>query len=104
LTANVSAAFYQVTLSRLPEPVRLYVTVTDPDGRALAGASVTFTLAVPGVPAIASSTLTTSSTGRASFATTIPKGATAGQCSITAIVHTTDFGDTTDRTVITIQK
>jgi hypothetical protein len=104
LAANVSASFYQVTLSRLPESVRLFVTVTDPDGRALADASVTFTLAVPGVPAIASSTLTTSSTGRASFTTTIPKGATAGQCSITAIVHTTDFGDTTDRTVITIKK
>jgi hypothetical protein len=104
LSANVSASFYQVKLSKLPESVRLSVIVTDPDGRALAGASVTFTLAVPGVPAIASSTLTTSSTGRASFTTTIPKGATAGQCSITAIVHSTDFGDTTDRTVITIQK
>jgi hypothetical protein len=104
LTANVSASFYQVKLSRLPEPVRLSVTVTDPDGRPLAGASVTFTLAVPGVPAIASSNLTTSSTGRASFTTTIPKGAVAGQCSVTAIVHSTDFGDTTDRSVITIQK
>jgi hypothetical protein len=78
--------------------------VTDPDGRALEGASATFTLAVPGVPAIASSTLTTASNGRASFTTTIPKGATAGQCSITVIVHTRDLGDTTDRTVITIQK
>jgi hypothetical protein len=104
LTANVSASFYQLKLSKLPEPVQLTVTVTDPDGRALAGAKVTFTLTVPSVPAIASSTLTTSSSGRASFTTTIPKGATAGQCSITVIVHTTDLGDTTDRTVITLQK
>jgi hypothetical protein len=104
LTANVTASFYQVRRSALPESVRLLVTVTDPDGRALSGASVTFTLAVPGVPAIASSTLKTASNGRASFTTTIPKGATAGQCSVTVIVHTSDLGDTTDRTVITIQK
>jgi hypothetical protein len=103
LTADLSSSFYQVRRSRLPEPVQLSVSVTDPDGRALQGAKVTFTLAVPGVPAITSSTLTTSSTGRATFTTTIPKGATAGQCSVTVIVQTKDFGDTTDRSVITIQ-
>jgi hypothetical protein len=104
LTANLSASFYQVKLSKLPESVQLWVTVTNPDGLALQGASVTFTLAVPGVPAITSSTLTTSNTGKASFTTSIPKGATAGQCSVTVIVQSRDFGDTTDRTVITIQK
>jgi hypothetical protein len=104
LTANLSASFYQVKLSKLPEPVQLSVTVTNPDGLALPGASVTFTLAVPGVPAITSSTLTTSAAGKASFTTSIPKGATAGQCSVTVIVQTKDFGDTTDRKVITIQK
>jgi hypothetical protein len=104
LTADVTASFYQVRRSMLPESVRLEVSVTDPDGRPLLGGSVTFTLAVPGVPAIASSTLKTGSNGRTSFTTTIPKGATAGQCSVTVIVHTTNLGDTTDRTVITIQK
>jgi len=104
LTANLSASFYQVRLAKLPEPVQLSVIVHNPDGQVLAGASVTFTLAVPGVPAITSSTLTTSSTGVASFTTSIPKGATAGQCSVTVIVQTKDFGDTTDRTVIVIQK
>ena len=104
LSANVSASFYQVKLSKLPEQVQLSVVVNDPDGRPLAGAKVTFTLAVPGVPAITSSTLTTSSSGRASFTTTIPKGASAGQCSVTVIVQTTDLGATTDRTVITIQR
>jgi hypothetical protein len=103
LTANVSASFYQIKRSKLPEGVQLTVSVTDPDGRALQGAKVTFTLAVPGIPAITSSTLLTSSTGRATFTTSIPKGASSGQCSVTAIVRTTDFGDTTDRTVITIQ-
>lgn len=103
LTANLSASFYQVKRSKLPESVQLSVSVNDPDGRALQGARVTFTLTVPGVPPIVSSTLTTSSTGRASFTTTIPKGASSGQCSVTVLVQTTDLGDTTDRTVITIQ-
>ncbi len=105
LTASVSASFYQVKVSRLPEPVSLSVSVNDPDGRALAGATVTFTITIPGVPAIASSTLTTSSRGTATFTTTIPKGATAGrQISVTAIVATQEFGDTTDRTVINLLK
>jgi hypothetical protein len=104
LTAALSASFYQVRLGKLPEAVTLAVSVTDPDGRALKGAKVTFTLAVPGVPAIASSELTTGADGKSSFTTTIPKGATTGQCSVTVIVTTKDFGGTTDRTVITITK
>jgi hypothetical protein len=104
LMANVSASFYQVRLGKLPEPVTLSVSVTDPDGRVLKDAKVTFTVAIPGVPAIASSVLTTSANGTATFKTTIPKGATTGQCSVTVIVQTKDFGDTTDRTVITIVK
>ena len=104
LTANVTASFSQLKLSKLPEPVRLSVAVNDPDGQPLAGATVTFTLAVPGVPAIVSSPLTTSGNGRASFTTTIPKGASTGQCSITVIVHTSAFGDTTDRALIVLSK
>ena len=104
LTANVSASFYQLRLNKLPEPVQLTVTVTDPDGKALADAEVTFTLAVPGVNAIASSAIKTGSDGRASFRTSIPKGATVGQVSVTAIIRTKGFGDVTDRTVITISK
>jgi hypothetical protein len=103
LTASLSSSFYQIKRAKLPESVQLSVVVSDPDGRPLAGAKVTFTMAVPGIPAITSSTLRTSSTGRATFTTTIPKGAASGQCSVTVIVQTTDFGDTTDRTVITIQ-
>jgi len=104
LTAALSASFYQVKIGKLPEPVTLSVSVTDPDGRALKDAKVTFTLAVPGVPAIASSELTTAADGTATFTTTIPKGATTGQCSVTVIVQTKDLGGTTDRTVITITK
>ena len=105
LKANLAASVYSVRARNLPDPVTLTVAVTDPNGQPLKGASVTFTLAVPGVPVIASSTLTTSSGGTATFTTSIPKGATPGlQASVTVIVHSADFGDTTDRTVIAITK
>ncbi len=102
LTADLNASFYQLRLSKLPEPVTLTATVTDPDGRALAGARVVFTLAVPGVPAITSGQTVTGANGRATFTTTIPKGASKGQVSSTAIVDTDDYGSTTARTVITL--
>jgi hypothetical protein len=104
LVAKLSASLYQVRLSRLPEPVTLTVTITDPDGRALPGANVTFTVAVPGVPAITSSVLSTGADGKVSFQTTLPAGATDGQCSLTAIVDTAAFGETTARNAITITK
>jgi hypothetical protein len=104
LTARLSASFYQVRVKNLPQEVTLTVLVTDPDGRALKDANVTFTLAVPGVPAITSGSLTTSSAGTATFTTTIPKGANTGQCSVTVIVQVPGLGDTTDRTIITITR
>jgi hypothetical protein len=105
LTARLSASFYQVKVSKLPEPVQLSVVVNDPDGKPLAGAQVTFTITVPGLPPIASSTLTTSSRGSATFTTTIPKGATPDrQCSVAVLVTTREYGNVTDRTVISLLK
>jgi hypothetical protein len=105
LTANLSASFYSVKVSRLPEEVTISVTVNDPDGRALADAAVTFTLSVPGSRAIASSTLTTSSRGTASFTTTIPTGATPDrQVTVAVLVTTQEYGNVTDRTVIRLLK
>jgi hypothetical protein len=104
LTASLTAATYQIKRSALPEPVKLTVVVTNPDGKALAGARVTFTLAVPGIPVITSKNLQTNSNGTVSWSTTIPKGADLGQISANAIVKTADFGDTTDRTVINLVK
>ena len=81
----------------------LTVTVTDPDGRALAGAKVTVHAGRPGRPGDrVEPARPTGSNGRASFTTTIPRGATKGQSSATVIVDTDALGHTTDRTVITI--
>jgi Bacterial Ig domain len=104
LVAALSASAYTIKLSRLPERVTLTVSVTDPDGRPLEGARVTFSLAVPGVPAVTSKTIKSAGDGSASWSTTIPRGATKGQVSATVIVKTSRYGETTDRTVINLAK
>ena len=102
LTAHLAASSYRIRVSRLPEPVTLIVVVNDPDGHPLRGATVTFTLAVPGEPAIASGEITTSATGRASFTTTIPKGATKGEVQLAAVIDTPSDGHTTVTSVLTL--
>src|SRR5262245_15799594 len=104
LVASLSASAYSVKRSKLPQRVTLTASVADPDGRPLEGARVTFTLAVPGVPAVTSKGILTNGEGTATWTTTIPKGATTGQASATAIVKTSDYGQTTDGTVINIVK
>jgi Bacterial Ig domain len=104
LTATLAASAYSIKISKLPERIQLTVTVTDPDGRPLEGARVTFALAVPGVPAVTSKTMVTAGDGTSSWTTTIPKGATTGQISATVVVQTSRFGETTARTVITLER
>jgi len=73
------------------------------DGKALANAPITFTLSMPGIPTVTTDT-TTDKLGKATFKTTIPKGASLGQGSATVLVSTTQFGSTQDYTVISIVK
>jgi len=101
LTAKLTASTYQIKRSRLPEPVTLSATATDPDGKPLDNADVTFTLSMPGIPTVTVDGKTNAS-GRASFTTTIPKGADLGQGSATVLVTSKDLGSTQDYTVISI--
>ncbi len=103
LTASLSSSTYRIKRSALPESVTLSTTVADPDGKPLAGADVTFTLSMPGIPTVTVDG-TTNKSGKASFKTTIPKGADVGQGSATVLVTTSDYGSTEDFTVITITK
>lgn len=103
LTATIGASAYSIKRSSLPASIRLGVTVHDPDGRPLEAARITFSLAVPGVPAVTSKTITTAGDGTATWSTTIPNGATVGTISATVIVKTDAFGELTDRTVIAIK-
>ena len=101
LTAKLTSSAYQIKRSRLPEPVTLSVTVTDPDGKPLDNADITFTLSIPGIPTVTIDGKTDAN-GRASFSTTIPKGADLGQGSATVLVTSKDLGSTEDYTVISI--
>ena len=103
LTVSLRANDYKIRKSQLPEPVTLFAAVTDPDGRPLAGANVTFTLSMPGIPTVTIDT-TTDASGNASFRTTVPTSADVGQGSGAVLVSTDQFGSTEDFTVITITK
>jgi hypothetical protein len=104
LQASLISSAYTIRRSKLPERVQLRALVSDPDGRPLEGARVTFILTAPGVPPITSKKIQTAGDGSATWSTTIPKGATTGQVSCTVVVQTSAFGETTDRTVINIVK
>jgi hypothetical protein len=104
LTATLTGSAYRFKASRLPKPITLTVTVTDPDGRRLRGATALFTLTVPGLEAIVSRELTTNGDGVASFQTTIPAGATPGGGLATVLVTTDGDGSVTDRQVLTVTR
>jgi len=103
LTALLASSIYRISRSRLPEPIELEVAVTDPDGRPLEGARVTFTLSIPGVQTITADA-TTAGDGRAMFRTTIPRGASVGQGIATVLVQAGELGNASDRTVVTIAR
>ena len=103
LVATVSLSAYRIPRSALPERLRLVAQVTDPDGNLLAGARVTFTVSIPGIPTVTGSGRTDAN-GRAVFQTTIPKGASVGQGSVAILVKTTDFGQSSDQTVVSITR
>ena len=103
LTVSLVSSAYQIRRAALPYGLRLTANANDPDGRPLAGASVTFTLSIPGIPTITAEG-TTSANGIATFRTTVPKGADLGQGSATVLVSSDEFGSTQDFTVITIRR
>ncbi len=103
LTVALSANQYRFRQAELPADLQLELTVSDPSGRPLAGASVLFTVSIPGIAPITSETVT-GGDGVARFQTVIPKSATIGSGPIAALVTTDAFGSATDRTAITITK
>ena len=103
LLVNLTGTAYRFKASKLPKDVTFTVAVTGPDGKRLAGATVLFTVSVPGLEAIVSSELTTDANGTAAFSTRIPKGAMAGGGLATVLVTTTDVGQATDRQVLTVE-
>jgi hypothetical protein len=102
LTATLGASAYRISVASLPADLTLRVAVSDPDGNALVGAAVTFTLSIPGIPTVTGDEVTDAD-GRASFTTSIPAGADPGQGLATVLVSSDQFGSTQDQSVITVQ-
>ncbi|HEY7827683.1 MAG TPA: hypothetical protein VIB99_05585, partial [Candidatus Limnocylindrales bacterium] len=90
LTVKLSASSYRFSASK-SNPITMSLQVLDPNGSALAGATVTFSLSVPGSSPVITKTLTTDGSGRVSWRTTIPK-TVAGKGEIAALVETTSYG------------
>lgn len=101
LTATLTASAYRISVGSLPRSLQLSLLVTDPDGKPLAAANVTFTLTVPGIQPISKSAVT-GADGRATFTTTLPTGVTAGAGLATVLVATDTFGTTSSQRTITI--
>ncbi len=103
LRASLSSSAYTILRKNLPTTVRLTVIVDDPDGVPLTNARVTFTLSIPRIPTVTGEA-TTDEHGQASFETKIPTGAGQGIGSAAVLVRTSEFGRTTDETLITVKK
>jgi hypothetical protein len=94
---------YRFSAKKLPRRVTFTVVVTGPDGRRVPGASTLFTVSVPGLEAIVSDERPTNANGVATFTTSIPRGALAGSGLATVLVTTPDYGQLTDRQVLTVK-
>ena len=101
LTATLGASAYRISVDKLPLDLTLRVTVSDPDGNALVGVAVTFTLSIPGIPTVTGDQVTDAD-GKASFTTSVPAGADPGQGLATVLVSSDQFGSTQDQSVITV--
>jgi len=105
LAVSLKPSDYQINVRVSHSGFTLTATVTDPDGHPLEGASVTFTLSVPGVQPIVG-TATTDGTGTATFRTRIPKtqlpaGTRRYTAPATALVSSDDFGTAQTQVPIT---
>lgn len=102
LTARLRASPYRLSAGTGGN-LTVTVVVTDPNGQPLPGASVQFTITVPGLAPIQPAEVPTDATGTATFTTPVPPGGTAGQTGLaTALVTTTAYGQTSARAAIAV--
>jgi hypothetical protein len=102
LTVVLGSTAYRVSIADLPQDITLTAAASDPDGNPLVGADLTFTLSIPGIPAVTQD-LQTDEQGRATFTTSVPVGADPGQGSAAVLLSSEEFGSAQDYTVITIE-
>jgi hypothetical protein len=100
MTARLAASTYRLKAGQA-QNVTLSVVVTDPSGRAVSGAQVTFSLTIPGLDPIQATT-TTDSHGKASYVAKVGSGSTAGAGLAAVLVTTTKYGNASDQMAITV--
>ncbi len=84
-TIQLHLSNQRIRLADLPRQISMGVTVLDPSGNPVNGATVNFGLSVPGVPTTSFDATTVD--GRATWTTTIPKdGVTTGNALVTVLV------------------
>jgi hypothetical protein len=103
MQVTLTGTAYRFSAKKLPREVTFTVVVTGPDGRRVAGADTLFTVSVPGLEAIVSDEVPTNRDGVATFTTSIPRGALAGSGLASVLVTTPDYGQLTDRQVLTVR-
>jgi hypothetical protein len=88
-TVQLRLSNYRIALKNLPMPLSMLVTVLDPNGQPVNGATVNFALSLPGLPTSTYDAQTVD--GRASWTTTVPKeGVVAGNALVTVMVTAPD--------------
>lgn len=103
LTATINISPVRMSIGRLPQAMTITTTVTDPDGHAVDGARVVFTVSIPGVVPLTQEA-TTGADGQAVLQTTVPQGATEGTGNATVLVTTRAFGQVSNQASVTIVK
>ena len=101
LSGTLSISPYRFS-AKTGAQLSMQILVTDPDGHALAGAQVQFTITIPGLQPIQPSEIVTDANGQASFSTVIPPGASTGPGLVVALVTTDQFGETSARQARTV--
>jgi hypothetical protein len=103
MQVSLTGDAYRFSAKKLPKRVTFTVVVSGPDGRRVPGATTLFTVTVPGLEAIVSDEQLTNDNGVATFTTSIPRGALAGSGLASVLVTTPDYGQLTDRQVLTVK-
>lgn len=101
IAATLRASAYRFVAAELPKALTLTASATDPTGAPLVGATVTFSVSIPGLPVITGELLTDDA-GLAVFQTTVPLGATPGSGPASVFISS-PYGTASAQTVITIE-
>lgn len=104
MTAQLYASRYSISVSKPPPSLLFTVIVRDPSGAALAGATATFVVTIPGLGPVTSPPKLTDATGRASFTVPLNGPMTVNSGLAVVSVSYPGLGTTTDRVTLAFVK